>query len=390
MKILLTSDWYTPAINGVVTSILNLRHGLEMLGHEVRILTLSQSSHSFSTDSLICVGSIPAGIIYPNARLRTVVGRKAIQEIIAWKPDVVHSNSEFSTFRLAKKIADTLNIPLIHTYHTVYENYTHYFSPVKKWGQTAAKLFSHHIVSECDCIIAPTEKVKKLLYSYEITKPIYVVPSGIEIEQFSRERTDFTGMQLREKLGIPKCHTVLVSVGRLAKEKNYEEVFRSICYFRNEPLTLLIVGDGPYHCKLEQLSKEIGIENQVIFTGMVAPDEIWRYYKAGDLFVSASTSETQGLTYLEALASGIPLLCRKDDCLKGVLQNGMNGWQYETTEEMCDRIRTYIQHPELKEKFRRNALKTSCKFSVSAFAETVEKIYEEQIERCNSVILSSV
>lgn len=112
MRILLTSDWYEPAINGVVTSLLNLRHGLEADGHEVRILTLSRSQHSSFSDGVTYIGSIPAGVVYPGARLRTSAGRKAVREITAWSPDIVHSNCEFSTFRLAHQISDSLNIPL--------------------------------------------------------------------------------------------------------------------------------------------------------------------------------------------------------------------------------------------------------------------------------------
>lgn len=394
MKVLLTSDWYTPAVNGVVTSLLNLRHGLEADGHEVRILTLSQSPHSFSSDGVTYIGSIPAGVVYPGARLRTASGRKAVQEIIAWRPDIVHSNCEFSTFRIARRISERLNIPLIHTYHTVYENYTHYFSPVKKWGKAAARSFSRHIAARCDCIIAPTGKVKKLLDGYKIAKPIYVVPSGIETEHFSQEVTDAERMQLRKQLGIPENHTVLVSVGRLAKEKNCEELLRSVCNFRNAPLTLLLVGDGPYRSELKHISREIGIDNQVIFTGMVPPENVWRYYQAGDLFVSASTSETQGLTYLEALSSGLPLLCRKDECLTGVLKNGINGWQYENTTELCDRITLFLHCPELRNKFQHNALELSRNFSVSAFAENTEQIYTDRLLSGaipkKQVILSSV
>lgn len=379
MKVLLTSDWYVSAVNGVVTSILNLKHGLEADGHEVRILTLSQSPHSFSSDGVTYIGSLPAGVIYPGARVRTAGGRKAVRDILAWGPDIVHSNCEFSTFGIAHQIAKARNIPLIHTYHTVYENYTHYFSPVKNWGRAAARLFSRHIAAQCDCIIAPTEKVKKLLAGYRISTPICVIPSGIETERFSCERAGAANAALRNQLGIPKDNRILISVGRLSKEKNYAELIRAVRDFRKESLTLLLVGDGPYRSELEHLSHEIGIADQVIFAGMVSPENVWRYYRLGDIFVSASTSETQGLTYLEALSSGLPLLCRKDDCLTGVLDDGVNGWQYENPAELHDGISLLLHQPELWQGFRKAALKSGQKFSVSAFTENVEQVYKEFI-----------
>ncbi len=106
MKILITTDWYSPAVNGVVTSVKNLRRGLEARGHEVRILTLSQTTHSWTEDGVTYLGSVPAGLVYPGARLRTPMVRRWTQELVAWGPDVVHSQCEFSTFFLARRIAE--------------------------------------------------------------------------------------------------------------------------------------------------------------------------------------------------------------------------------------------------------------------------------------------
>ena len=129
MKILITTDWYSPAVNGVVTSVLNLRRELELRGHEVRVLTLSQDLHSSVQDGVTRIGSVAAGLVYPGVRLRTALAGRWVRELVEWGPDVVHSQCEFSTFFLARRIAEELNVPLIHTYHTVYEDYTHYFSP---------------------------------------------------------------------------------------------------------------------------------------------------------------------------------------------------------------------------------------------------------------------
>ena len=122
MKILITTDWYTPAVNGVVTSVKNLQRELERRGHEVRILTLSQSLHSWSRDGVTAIGSVNAGRIYPGARLRTAMAGRWVRELMDWRPDVIHSQCEFSTFILARRIAEELDVPLVHTYQTVYED----------------------------------------------------------------------------------------------------------------------------------------------------------------------------------------------------------------------------------------------------------------------------
>ena len=115
MKILITTDWYTPAVNGVVTSVKNLQRELERRGHEVRILTLSQSLHSWSRDGVTAIGSVNAGRIYPGARLRTAMAGRWVRELMDWRPDVIHSQCEFSTFFLARRIAEELDVPLVHT-----------------------------------------------------------------------------------------------------------------------------------------------------------------------------------------------------------------------------------------------------------------------------------
>ena len=129
MKILLTTDWYTPAVNGVVTSVQNLRKGLEDRGHEVRILTLSRSSYSHIQNGVYYLRSMGVGAVYPKARLGVPLQKQIIKELLSWRPDIVHSNCEFSTFPAACYIAEKADAPLLHTYHTVYEHYTHYFSP---------------------------------------------------------------------------------------------------------------------------------------------------------------------------------------------------------------------------------------------------------------------
>src|SRR5690606_12902211 len=138
---------------------------------------------------------------------------------------------------------------------------------------------------------------------------------------------------LREKIGIPSNSKVLINVSRLAREKNIEELLFFISKLEDDNLVLLIVGDGPHREELESYANKLGISNKVFSTGFVPPNEVHKYYKLGDVFVNASNSETQGLTYIEALASGLPVLCKEDPCLKGVVKNGINGWQYKNIDD---------------------------------------------------------
>ena len=382
MKILITTDWYKPVINGVVTSVLNLTEQLKKRGHEVKVLTLSRNCHSYKEGNVIYAGSVGMGKIYPQARVKIpVVAGEYMEELLKWSPDLIHSQCEFSTFFLAKRIAGELKVPIIHTYHTVYEDYTHYFSPQKAWGRSLVQMMTRKLSDQVDAMIAPSRKIEQILEGYKINCPVSVVPSGIDTEKFRKRIDDGSREVLRKQYGIQENEIVLVYVGRMAKEKNIEEL---LCYQKSvkDNVKLILVGDGPYRQALEEKAKEYGVTDHVIFTGMVLPDEVAGYYQMGDMFVSASTSETQGMTYDEALAGGIPLLCRMDDCLNEVVVEGENGWQYENEAMYLKCIQKWKEFSGDERKSICNAaIKTADRFSSEKFAERVEQVYLEVLEK---------
>ncbi|OJF91530.1 glycosyltransferase family 4 protein [Alkalibacterium sp. 20] len=382
MKILITTDQYAPDINGVVTSVVNLQNELQKLGHEVRILTLSGNRKSSHKDEVIYIGSTGVGKIYPKARLALSIHEEYIQELVGWHPDIIHSQCEFSTFLMAQRIAKDVNIPIIHTYHTLYEDYTHYFSPNKKWGKKMVAILTKKVLTQSNCVIAPTDKVRSLLLEYGVKQEIQVVPTGIDLERVKIQLGNTEKEGLRSKVGIPSNDRVLIYVGRLAKEKNLEEILLFFSQLNRQNITLLIVGDGPHRAALEERVMELGISNQVIFTGMICSQEVSSYYQLGDLFVSASNSETQGLTYIEALANGVPALCRKDPCLENVIVDGVNGWEYQSFEQFREKLNTILDDEVLQERVSKNA-RDSMRYNYSSteFAKKVEQIYQNTINR---------
>ncbi|MDR1394450.1 MAG: glycosyltransferase [Bifidobacteriaceae bacterium] len=342
MKILLATDFYVPVINGVVMSVLNLKRGLESRGHEVRILTLSQTMRSFDEGGVTYVGSAGFGLLYPEARVRMMYGRNIVRALAQWRPDIVHTQCEFSTFPIARRIAELLDVPIIHTYHTVYESYTHYFSPSKKLGRIIAKAVSRRVIDQASCVIAPTEKVRAVLNGYGITQTIHVLPTGIDMSRFAAEPPAARLWALRHRLGIPDGDRVLLYVGRLAKEKNVQELLRYHAKYRPTGVTLLIVGDGPFRPALERMVTDLLIEDSVAFAGEVAQEDVPDYYHLGDLFVSASVSEAQGLTYAEAVAAGLPVLCRMDPGLEGLIPEGSSGWFYRDEADYLVKLQFFL------------------------------------------------
>lgn len=384
MKILITSDWDLDAVNGVATSIKNLKTELEKRGHEVRLLTLSMNGESRIEDNTYYLGSVSAEKIYHRARIRTSPGRKIMKAVYKWKPDIVHSQCEFSTFFVARKISKHLSIPLVHTYHTVYEDYVGYVLPFAlDAGKKFVRFFSKWEANRCSTFIAPTGKVEKLLRSYGIKGRIDVIPTGIDMSRFNVTVDEEWKRNTLKSLGIPENNNVLIYVGRLGKEKNISEVLSYISSLDRDDISFLIVGDGPYRKELEEEAEKLSLKApKVIFAGMVDPKEVAAWYQLGSLFINASTSETQGLTYVEALASSVPLLCRKDKALDDVVIEGFNGWQWEGEKDFMSKLNYYLKlSEEEKKKLKAQSKESSKIFSSSLFAEKAEKLYLELIEK---------
>lgn len=378
MKVLITTDLYTVSTNGVVTSVQNLFDELTAKGHDVKILTISDTLHSHREGAVYYIRSVPLGAVYPDLRMPTSYRHKLIQEIIDWKPDVVHSQCEFFSYQFAARISKITGAPLVHTYHTLYEQYlTSYIIPSKRLGDYLAKVLSRRRLRRVDTLVAPTQKVENTLQGYGMRSHISVVPSGISLEQHQQRITPEQRREKRSELGIGEDDQVLINLGRLGGEKNLGELLELFAEARksNEGLKFLIVGDGPAREDLQKLAKALGVEEHVIFTGMVPPGEVQNYYQLGDVFVSASTSETQGLTYIEAAANGLPLLCRQDDCLADVLQEGENGYEYTSAEEFLNAIDA-VMDPAWREAASKRSEEIAASFDKKAFGEAIENIYE--------------
>lgn len=379
MKVLITTDLYTTNTNGVVTSVRNLMEELEKKGHEIRVLTVSEKLRSHKEDNIYYIKSVPLGVVYPDVRMPVSnYHHRFIKELVDWEPDLIHSQCEFFSYQYAGYISRKVNAPIVHTYHTLYEQYVTYVFPSQRIGAFFVGKLSKYRLRKADAVVAPTAKVENVLKNYGLRNPIHVVPSGIALEQHKQRITEAERKRRRSALNIPEDALVLLNLGRLGTEKNLTEVLElfAVARAQNSKLVLLIVGDGPARHELEEKAANLGVSDHVIFTGMVAPEEVHAYYQLGDVFVSASTSETQGLTYVEAAANGLPLLCRKDPCLDGVLIEGRNGWEYEAEGEFCDILDAILRNPAQRQAAGDQSAQIASCFDKSNFAEKIEDIYE--------------
>ena len=377
MKILITTDTYRPTINGVVTSIESLKKALDRLGHDVRILTFSDSFNSKQEDDIYYMGSLGAGKFYPDARMNKLFYNRFYEDIMDWKPDIVHSQTEFTMFIQAKKIAKDLDIPLLHTYHTVYEDYTHYFSLNKKIGKELAKQFTKQIIKNTDGVVVPTNKIYNLLTEYNIHEDIYVAPTGINVNKLS-ECDDF---DIRSGYKIPEDKHIVLFLGRIGKEKNITEILQYLENINRDDIVFIIAGAGPFLSELKDICSNSKIRDRLIFTGMIDSSKVGNFYSKADVFVSASTSETQGLTFIESMACSTPIICRHDDCLDGVLIEGKTGFGYDTEEEFIDYLNQILDNKKLRDKMGKNCKQlVDENYTEDSFANKIEQIYIKVIE----------
>jgi len=380
VKILLVTDTYYPTVNGVVTSTNNLYKALKELGHSVRILTLSDSFKEKISDHVYYVRAMGISI-YPDVKIKDLFHNKVVDLLIKWKPDIIHTQTEFSTMSIAKHISKELNIPMVHTYHTLWEDYTHLILRGHLITKGFVGIMSKTICDGFDCVITPTKKTKDVLEKYNITPPIEIVPTGIDLTKFEKDVPEDILTELKYLYNITD-KKVLLYVGRVSKEKNLDELIQYFSKLIIDDGVFLIVGDGPYLKNIKELVETLNLEKKVIFTGMVKSDEINQYYKLGNVFITASTSETQGLTYIEAMASGLPVVCKKDKAIEELIIDNENGFTFINEEEFIRGVNTILNKDDISE-FKKNAKITASKYSIRSFGEGVETVYKKTIANYN-------
>lgn len=383
MRIGLFTDTYPPFINGVSTSIAMLENSLRKQGHQVFIVTVNPDTISYDfeeSDRIIRLPGIPIGIY--DYRLSGIYPIKAINKIKEWDLDIIHSHTEFGVGTFARIIAKQLDIPIVHTYHTMYEDYVHYITKghfdvsSKKLVEYFTKFYCDTTVSE---LIVPTKKTYDLFKEkYEFTRNVHIVPTGIEVERFYREKNDVkVTEQLRKKYKLGKKDFVILFVGRLASEKNVTFLIENQVQIikKNPHAKLLIIGDGPDINSFKELAKSLKIEQNVIFTGKIPFDEIHKYYQLASIFVTASHTETQGLTLLEAMATSIPVIALDDEAFRDVVIDDLNGYLFKNEEEYVKDVIKLMNDKKLFERMCRQARINAESHSSKYYAEKVLDVY---------------
>lgn len=341
MRVGLFTDTYFPQVSGVATSIRTLKEELEKAGHEVYVFTTTDKNvKRFEDPTIIRLPSVPF-ISFTDRRIAYRGMMSSLKIARSYKLDIIHTQTEFSLGLLGKMIGRALKIPVIHTYHTQYEDYVGYIANGKLIRPGMVKYIVRGFLNDLDGVICPSRIVYELLDGYEIKVPKRIIPTGIDLSRFVRDDiTEEERLALRDQLGIQTDETMLLSLSRVSSEKNIQAILAHFpeVLAENDKVKLVIAGDGPYLETLKIQAEELYLQDKVIFTGMISPDKVSLYYKACDFFVSASTSETQGLTYLESLASGRPIIAHGNPYLDDLVDHKAFGTLYYYESDIASAI----------------------------------------------------
>ena len=383
MKVGIFTDTYPPEINGVATSCEMLKKTLESHGHEVFLVTTNSSLNKMIyEDYCLRIPGILLKKLY-NYRLAGIFHPKATKIIKSWNLDIIHTQTEGGVGLYARLLAPSLKIPLVYTYHTMYVDYTYYVTKgiMDQSVKNIVKKLSKVLCETCDEFTTPSEKTKNALRGYGVERYINVVPNGIDLDRFEDNEKNIERIKRYRKENNLEDTKILLSLGRIAQEKSIDVLLRGYALFlkKNPSIKtkLLVVGDGPSKPNLEKLAHDLDIKDHVSFIGKVPYEDVPFFYQLADLYLSASTSETQGLTFVEAIASKTLVLCRFDENLVDVIKENQTGFYFSDEDSFALKLEKVlnIEENEMNQIIEKAYLENK-KYSLESFYLNMKEEYD--------------
>ncbi|CDR30705.1 GDP-mannose-dependent alpha-(1-6)-phosphatidylinositol dimannoside mannosyltransferase [Acholeplasma oculi] len=389
MRIGIFTEAYKPLISGVVTSVVTLKEGLEALGHEVYVITPRAPKQKEELDPYVIR---LRGIVIPRKSLKgfrlVPWVKRHLNRIKHLQLDLVHIHTEFSMGLLGLAVGKKYRIPIVYTLHTSYQDYTHYVSKLMTYmiPNTSKKLaffINNHYTKHCDMTIVPTKKIYDKMIRLKHDGRFTILPSGIDLKPFYKESYHAEKVQqLKDQLNIKDGEFIAMIVARVAKEKSINDLIVAFSEFHKDypNSKFFIIGDGPEKPALEHLIEKKKAGEYIKMLGFIPHEVVGLYYQVADVFLNASTTETQGLTYVEALAASLPIIVRYDEVFDSFVEDGKNGIFFRKTEELVDKLKEIQEKPEILKTLQLNAKESVKKYSKESYAKSAQKLYLELIE----------
>jgi glycosyltransferase involved in cell wall biosynthesis len=379
MRVLMLSDVYFPRVNGVSTSIQTFARELIAKGHAVTLVAPDYGHGSPEPFEVIRIPSRYLPLDPEDRILRLRHLRRQWPELARRGFDLVHIQTPFIAHYSGVSLARRLRVPALESYHTFFEQYLDKYVPLipSAWLRFAARKFSAAQCNDVDALVVPSNAMLEVLKRYGVRTPAAVIPTGIELAQFSAG----DGSRFRARHGIPPDRPVLVHVGRLAFEKNIDFLLRMLARVKAQvPDVLLVVaGEGPARRGLERQARSLGLTDNTFFVGYLDRDgPLEDCYCAGDAFIFASNTETQGLVLLEAMALGVPVVSTAVMGTKEVLAEGRGCLIAEEDEQdFADKCLRLLADPDLRSGLSREAVTYASTWAAPALADRLLDFYRE-------------
>lgn len=377
MKIGMFSDSYRPYTSGVVRSMETFTLELQKMGHEVFIFAPNYPGCE-EEQGVYRFFSIPA----PTNKEFTLAVPFSLSLAAKIKKiglDIIHIHSPFLLGRVGARWARRLDIPLVFTYHTLYDKYLHYVPLGQNITKGIVQRMTVDFCNQCDCVIVPTDVIRKHLLQQGVESPVEVVPTGINIDEFKNVDRQW----LRSKYNLAPDTKILLFVGRLGQEKNIPFLLDSFhrISLTNPNTVLVLVGSGVDEEKLLARVTELNLSNKVIFTGRLSKEDTIKCYSGADIFVFASVTETQGLVIGEAKAAGLPVVAVDAYGVSEMVKHGEDGYLVPLDlEQYTKHVNKLLNDEQLRNKLSKNALINAQELSAANCTNKLSQIYVNLIK----------
>lgn len=385
MKIAIFTETYFPFISGVVTHIETLKKCLEREGHEVMIVTTNPKAVChYVKDGVLYCPAIPLKRIYGYG-FSNPVNIQRLRIIRDFDPDIIHIHTEFSMGIFAQFAARKLKRPIVYTLHTMYDDYMFYVAPQRfqNMVKPAAHVYFRKVANRATEIIGPSAKVVEFLRRCGVERHINIIPNIVDLSDFMPENVAPEAVaRARAALGICEGDTAVCFVGRLGKEKSIDVLidFFAAHFYGEERFKLFIIGDGPERANLDDQIRRLGVEKQVRMLGRIEHAELPPYYHACDLFATASLSEMNSISMLEAMASGLYVVQRLDIYNRNQIVPGENGNVFTNADEMAKLLREEdALSPAARAKRRKTVSEFTQRYGEKDFIRAVLNVYDRAI-----------
>jgi 1,2-diacylglycerol 3-alpha-glucosyltransferase len=378
MRILMISDVYFPRINGVSTSTQIFRDELVRRGHKVTLIA-PHYPNCQEQDDIIRIASRQV-LFDPEDRIMRSRDVMALLPMLRTEHyDILHIQTPFIAHHLGVKLAAELNIPSIETYHTFFEEYLFHYVPFvpKSWMRALARYFTRKQCNAVDSVVVPSTAMCEILEHYGVTTTMKIIPTGMELNKFH----SCDGAAFRQRYNIPAQRPTLVHIGRVAHEKNIGFLLLMLQQLGKSlpEILLIIAGEGPALPHLRKQTRKLGLSDNVLFVGYLSrADALLDCYCAGDAFVFASRTETQGLVLLEAMALGVPVVSTAVMGTKDILEPRRGALvAREDPVQFADTVKQLLQNEFLRKRLSKEAQEYVKEWSASMMAERLLSYYQE-------------